>query len=117
VFGDDQLIRFGANQFDRYDNLARVGLNVIHPSGVFLRITGSHVTQRFAETIVEGLPRSGFTLADLSLGYEFAGKRGLATFQVTNAFDERFDAVIENLSIDALLPRRRALASVRWRLW
>jgi tetratricopeptide (TPR) repeat protein len=117
MFGDDQLIRVGARQFDRYDNLARVGFNVIHPTGLFVRATASHVTQQFENSAVPGLPRSGFSLADLSVGYEFAGKRGLATLQVTNAFDERFDAIIENLSIDALLPRRRALASLRWRLW
>jgi len=117
VFGDNQFFRFGATRFDRYDNAAKVGVNMIHPRGVFLRVTGSHVTQRFANSRFFGLPRSGFTLADVSVNYEFAGKRGLASLQVTNAFNERFDAVIEGLSIDAFLPRRRALATLRWRLW
>jgi hypothetical protein len=82
-----------------------------------VRVAGRHVTQRFSNTTVPNLPRSGFTLADLRVAYEFAGKRGLASFELTNAFNERFAAVIENLSIDAFLPRRRALASLRWRLW
>ena len=117
VFAENQLIRFGASSFDRWDNLLRVGVNVIHPGGLFVRAAGSHVTQRFADTQVPGLPRSGFSLADLRLGYEFAGKRGLASFELTNAFNQRFDAVVEGLSIDSFLPRRRALASLRWRFW
>jgi tetratricopeptide (TPR) repeat protein len=117
VFGENQLIRFAASSFDRWDNLLRLGVNLIHPRGLSVRVAGSHVTQRFADTLVPGLPRSGFSLADLRLGYEFAGKRGFASFQVTNAFNQRFDAVVEGLSIDPFLPRRRALASLSWRLW
>jgi hypothetical protein len=117
VFAENQLLRFGANQFDRYDNLARVGVNVIHPRGVFVRVAASHVTQRFANTVVPGLPRSGFSLTDLQLGYEFARKRGMFNFRISNAFDEQFDAIVEGLSIDEFLPRRRAVASLRWRLW
>jgi Flp pilus assembly protein TadD len=117
LFGDDQLFRFDANQFDRYDNLARIGLNAIHPSGIFVRVTGSHLNQRFTKTAVQGLPRSGFAIADVSVSYEFAGKRGLASFQLTNALNQRFDAIIEGLSIGSILPRRRALATMRWRLW
>jgi tetratricopeptide (TPR) repeat protein len=117
VFGENQLIRFGANAFDRWDNLVRLGVNAIHPRGLFVRVAGSHVTQRFANTLVAGLPRSGFYLTDLQIGYEFAGKRGFASVQVDNAFNQRFDAVVEGLSIDEFLPRRRAFASLRWRLW
>jgi hypothetical protein len=51
------------------------------------------------------------------VGYEFAGKRGVAAIGVFNAFDERFDAVIENLSIGVFIPRRRAVASLTWRVW
>jgi len=117
VFGDDQLFRFGSGRFDQYDNVARVGLNLIHPRGLFLRVTASHVTQRFVNSEVSGLPRSGFALADFSLGYEFAGKRAYASIGMTNALNARFNAVIEGLSIDRFEPRRRVLATVRWRLW
>jgi tetratricopeptide (TPR) repeat protein len=117
VFGENRLVRFGSNPFDRYDNLARLGVNIIHPRGLFIRVAAGHVTQRFANALVSGLPRSGFTLADFRVAYEFGGKRGLATFDVTNAFNERFNAVIENLSVDNFLPRRRLVASLRWRLW
>ena len=117
LFGDNQLVRFGSHQFDRYDNMARVGINLIHSRGLFVRAAGSHLTQRFSNTRIAGLPRSSFTIADLSVGYEFAGKRGLLSLSVTNALNERFNAIIEGLSIDAFTPRRRALASLRWRLW
>ena len=117
IFGEDQLLRFGARRFDRYDNLARLGVNVIHPRGLFVRAALSHVTQRFMNTIVPGLPRSGFNLADLQVGYEFAGKRGMASVRLNNAFNTRFDAIIEGISIDPFLPRRSFIASLRWRLW
>lgn len=117
VFGDDHFVLFDAKTFDRADNLLRAGINLIHPARVFIRFTASHLTQRFRNTAVAGLPRSSFALADFSLGYEFAGKRGRADLVLTNAFDRRFDAVIEGLSIDTFQPNRRAVASLRWRLW
>lgn len=116
VFGDNQVVRFVSGRFDQYDNVARLGAQFIHPRGAFLRVTGSHVTQRFESQQVAGLPRSGFALADLRFGYEFAGKRGLASLGVSNAFNTRFSAVVEGLSIDRFAPRRRAFASLRWRL-
>jgi tetratricopeptide (TPR) repeat protein len=117
VFADNQLVRLRAEAFDRYDHLARAGVNVIHPRGVFVRITESYVTQRFTRTAVTDLPRSGFVLTDVEITYEFAGKRGLASLTLTNAFDRSFAAAIEGLSIDAFVPSRRALVSLRWRLW
>lgn len=117
VFADDQLIRLDADAFDRYDNLARVGVNVIDPRGWFLRLTGSHVTQRFTKTPIADLPRSTFFLLDLDASYEFAGKRGVASLRVSNTFDRDFATVVEGLTIGAFIPDRRAVLSVRWRLW
>lgn len=117
VFADNQLVRLGAKAFDRYDNLARVGINTIHPRGIFIRLTGSYLTQRFVDTVIPDLPESSFVLADLDVSYEFAAKRGLANLRVTNVFDREFAAVIEGLSIDQFTPARRVVASLRWRLW
>jgi tetratricopeptide (TPR) repeat protein len=117
VFGDNQFIQTSAAAFDRYDNLARLGLNFIHPRGFSFRVTGSHISQRFTDTRITDLPRSNFVLVDLEAGYEFAGKRGLATVRVQNALDRRFSSVIENVSIDPFLPDRRGLLTLRWRLW
>ncbi len=117
MFADNQLVHVGSSAFDRYDNLARLGFNFIHPRGLFFRVTGSHVTQRFTDTSIVDLPRSNFVLVDAEVTYEFAGKRGLATFRLSNAFDRRFSSVIEGVSIDPFLPERRGLLTVRWRLW
>ena len=117
LFADNQFVHFSAEAFDRYDNLLRGGLNIIHERGIFVRLTGSYVTQRFTNTPVTQLPDSGFALADLAVTYEFARKRGRVSLQVSNAFDEQFGIALEGLSVDALRPRRRAYASMRWRLF
>jgi hypothetical protein len=117
VFADDQLIQLSASAYDRHDNLARVGVNVIHPSSLAFRVTVSHVLQRFGDTRIPDLPRSSFALVDVNAGYEFAAKRGLVTFRMTNAFDRRFSTVTDNISIDPFIPERRAVLSFRWRFW
>jgi hypothetical protein len=116
VFADNQFVRFDADAFDRYDNLLRGGLNFIHERGIFVRFTGSHVRQRFTDTIVPSLPRSSFALADLTVAYEFARKRARLNLQVSNAFDEQFGLAVEGLSVESIRPRRRALLTMRWRL-
>lgn len=117
VFADNQFVRFDAEAFDRYDNLFRGGVNFIHERGIFVRFTGSHVRQRFTDTIVPSLPRSSFALADLTVTYEFARKRARLNLQVSNAFNEQFGLALEGLSVDSILPRRRALLTMRWRLF
>jgi tetratricopeptide (TPR) repeat protein len=117
VFADDQLIRLSAAAFDRDDNLLRGGINMIHPSSLSLRVTVSHVLQRFTNTVIPELPRSLFVLVDINAGYEFAAKRGLINFRMTNAFDRQFSAVTDNISTDPFLPERRAILSFRWRLY
>jgi hypothetical protein len=117
LFADDQFLHFGADAFDRNDNLLRAGVNVIHERGLFARLTVSQVTQRFRDTAVTDLPRSSFALADLEIGYEFAAKRGRVNLRMTNAFDRTFGLVLEGLSVDPVLPRRQALLSLRWRMF
>jgi hypothetical protein len=103
--------------FDRYDNLTRLGINVIHPAGIFFRLTGSYVTQRFTNTRATDLPRSGFMLADVDASWEFARKRGLLNLHLTNAFNRSFSSVIDTINIEPFFPYRRATLSFRWRLW
>jgi outer membrane receptor protein involved in Fe transport len=50
-----------------------------------------------------------FGLVDLRLGYEFPGKRGLASIEVTNLLDRHFYFQKEFVTLDALLPARRVL--------
>ena len=115
LFADDQVIRTETRIFDQVDHRVRLGFNFIHERGFFARITTEYITQRFSNTTAVELPKSGFGLTDIDVKQEFAGKRGLFQFTITNLFDRRFDAVVEGLSIERLLPDRRALAQLRWR--
>ena len=116
LFADEQFIRRRAVLFTRADNQVRVGANYIHPHGLFMRLSARGLTQRFSKTTVTDLPRSSFVLVDAELKYEFAGKRGLLTFTVTNLFDRSFRAVIENLAVEQPLPARRMSITLRWRI-
>lgn len=116
LFADDLFVRTETRHFDRTDNRIRVGINFIHERGLLARVSTSYVTQRFSNSPVRELPQSGFALTDLDLRYEFAGKRGLFRFTVTNVFNRSFIAAVEGLSIDRLRPDRRALVSLRWRI-
>jgi tetratricopeptide (TPR) repeat protein len=117
LFADHQMVRLGTGSFDRDDHLSRLGVNLIHPRGVFVRLTGNYVVQRFRHTPVTELPRSSFPIGDLDVSYEFGGKRGLLNLHLSNAFNRRFATIVEGLSIDPFTPRRRAVLSARWRLW
>jgi tetratricopeptide (TPR) repeat protein len=50
-----------------------------------------------------------FGLVDVRLGYEFPGKRGLASIEVTNLLDRHFYYQKEFVTLDALFPARRVL--------
>jgi outer membrane receptor protein involved in Fe transport len=117
LFGEDQWERFNAREFRRFDNAVRGGVQFIHPRGLFVRSTATHITQRFDSRSITGLPSSDFTLVDLNVSYEFAQKRGRLTFEAYNVLRERFQAVIENLTVGQFVPRRRIIASLGWRLW
>lgn len=117
VFADDVVSVLQARAFDRWDHVARVGATFIHPRGLFARAHVSFLHQEFTSPGVPGLPPSDVALVDAEISYEFAAKRGLATLEVTNLFDTAFTNVIELTTIDVWRPRRRVLASLRWRLW
>jgi hypothetical protein len=114
-FADDYFIRDETLNFDRTDHRFRAGINFVHERGFLARIATSYVTQHFSNTPVKELPRSSFSLTDIDLQYEFAGKRGLASVTVRNAFDRAFQSVVEGVSVDPMLPERRILAKLRWR--
>ena len=112
-FADDQLIRLDADAFDRYDNLARIGVNVI------IRAAGSaphrqprhaavheHADQRSAERATS----SCSTRRELRVRRQ-ARRREPARQQ---RFDRDFATVVEGLTIGAFLPDspRRAVGEV-----
>jgi tetratricopeptide (TPR) repeat protein len=117
VFADDQFSSFDGSSYDRRDNVLRAGASYLDPRGLQARVTVSRVHQRFSGVNAALLPPSSFTLVDAQATYEFAGKRGLATFVATNLFDATFASAVESLSIEQWLPRRRVVASLAWRIW
>jgi len=116
VFADEQYITRDATLVDRHDNQVRLGVNYIHPSGIYARVATRFLNQSFSNTPVVGLPAGSFTLTDASVQYEFARKRGLLTWTVTNLFNREFRTVIEDLSVEAPLPYSVMVLSLRWRM-
>ena len=116
LFADEQYITRDAALVDRHDNQLRLGVNYIHPAGLYARVSTRLLNQAFSDTAVVGLPGGSFTLTDASLQYEFAQKRGLVTWTVTNLFNRRFRTVIEDLTVEAPLPYSVMAVSLRWRM-
>jgi tetratricopeptide (TPR) repeat protein len=116
LFADEQFVSREAFIVDRQDNQFRVGVNYIHPRGVFARLATRFLRQHFLDTPVAGLTDSSFSLTDAELDYEFHGKHALLTWSVSNLFDRRFQTIVENLSVEAPHPFRTMILSLRWRL-
>jgi hypothetical protein len=115
LFADEQFASRDASIVDRQDNQFRVGVNYIHPRGLFARASTRFIRQRFLHTQVVGLPDSAFALTDAEVSYEFHRKHGLLVWTVTNLFDRHFQAVVDGLSVDTPLPFRTMVLSLRWR--
>ena len=116
LFADEQYVTRDATLVDRHDNQARLGINYIHPTGIHARVATRVLNQAFSNTQVVGLPDGSFTLTDASLDYEFARKRGLLTWSVTNLFNRQFRTVIEDLTVEAPRPYAAMTLVLRWRL-
>jgi tetratricopeptide (TPR) repeat protein len=116
LFADEQFITRDARTVDRHDNQVRLGINYIHPRGIYAKVATRFLKQTFSNTSVAGLPESSFALTDASVQYEFGRKRGLLTWSVTNLFDRSFRAIIENLAVESPLPHRTMVLTLRWRI-
>jgi tetratricopeptide (TPR) repeat protein len=115
LFADEQYITRDATLVDRHDNQVRLGVNYIHPAGIFAKVATRVLNQSFSNTPVVGLPDGSFTLTDASVEYEFARKRGLLTWTVTNLFNRKFRTIIEDLTVEAPLPYPVMALTLRWR--
>lgn len=92
----------GGHDFSEFTGFAQ--LSFLHRSGFQGFLRGFLVRQ--------DLTHRGdnlFGLVDVRLGYEFPGKRGLASLEVTNLFDRHFYFQKEFVTLDALFPARRLL--------
>jgi len=116
LFADEQYITRDATLVDRHDNQVRLGVNYIHPRGIFAKVATRYLRQTFTNTPVVGLPDGSFFITDVNLQYEFARKRGLLTWTATNLFNRRFRTVIEDLTVESPQPYRAMVLSLRWRI-
>jgi tetratricopeptide (TPR) repeat protein len=116
VFADEQFVMRDAALVNRHDNLLRVGASFTHPAGITARVATRFFTQRFVDTLVQGLPEDTFVLSDAEVVYEFARKHGLLTWSVRNLGNNGFRTIIEDLAVESPLPYRSMMLSLRWRL-
>ncbi|HEX8031519.1 MAG TPA: tetratricopeptide repeat protein, partial [Vicinamibacterales bacterium] len=116
LFADSQYITRDATLVTRRDTQVRLGINYIHPSGIYARVATRLLDQAFSDTPVVGLPNGSFALTDASVQYEFARKRGTLAWTVTNLFNREFRTVIEDLTVEAPRPYAVMAVSLRWRM-
>jgi tetratricopeptide (TPR) repeat protein len=112
----DTVVHERTLNYNRSDNQVTAGVSFVHQRGFVAAINTSYITQRFSRTVVPELPRSSFSVTDLSFQYEFARKRGLFSLTLTNALDRTFQSVVDSVSVNPILPQRVFLAQIRWRL-
>ncbi len=115
VFAEDVYLRMRTSAYVRYDNQVRGGLSVVHERGFVGRLSVGRFTQAFSGTLVTGLPASSFTVVDVELAYEFAGKRALLSVLGTNLLNRDFRYIVEGVAVEQPQPVRRVLATLRWR--
>ena len=92
----------GSYDYKEYDGFSQ--LVFWHPSGVRGGVSSVLVKQ--------DLTNRGdnlFGLLNASVGYEFPGKRGLASREVTNLLDRHFFYQREFVTLDAFFPARRLM--------
>ena len=79
------------------------------PSGLFARAKGTYFSQngRFGSASGTVIPGSySFWTVDVSLGYRFPNQRGLASIEMRNLFDERFNFQ-DSDPTNSVVPRER----------
>ena len=70
-----------------------LGLNYFHPSGFFAGVVGTYVDQEVnrSNNSLFAQGDDNFFLADVSVGYRFAKRRGIASLGIKNLFDKEFN--------------------------
>ena len=92
----------GSHDYKEYDAYAQIAS--WHPSGLRAGINGVLVKQDLTDR-----GDNLFGLLNASVGYEFPGKRGLASLEVTNLFNRHFFYQTEFVVKDPFLPARRIM--------
>jgi tetratricopeptide (TPR) repeat protein len=92
----------GSHDFKEYGGAGQ--LIFWHPSGF-----RAGVSSTFGRQDLTDRGDNLFGLLNASVGYEFPGKRGLATLEVTNLLNRHFFYQNELVTLDAIYPARRIL--------
>jgi hypothetical protein len=93
---------------NRKDHQVTVGLNYIHPCGLFGGVaqTYRHEDLRF------GRADEDIWLTDAQVGYIFPGRRGSVTFAALNLFDQRFNWIRDMFVFQGRAPARQFVGTV-----
>jgi tetratricopeptide (TPR) repeat protein len=93
---------------NRKDHQVTVGLNYVHPCGLF---GGMAQTYRHEDLKVHRADED-IWLTDARIGYIFPGRRGSVDFTVANIFDERFNWIRDLFVFRGRAPARQFLGTV-----
>jgi hypothetical protein len=91
------------NDFAEYQGFTH--LVFWHPSGFRAGVRGIGLRQDLSG----GRGDNFFGLVDAALGYEFPGKLGVATLEVTNLLNRQFSYQREFVALDSIYPMRRIM--------
>lgn len=100
--GDDDNYDGG----DRRDHYVKIGGKYLHPSGLSFFAAQIFKRQNFKEA---GRENETIWVTDCGLGYEFPGKRGLASLTVGNVFNHRFNWVEDGFVFSGRAPSRQVV--------
>ncbi len=98
----------------RHEHDASLQLFYFSPRRFWLGATENFIRQGglLGTTIVH----ANFGTTDLTASYELPRKRGLISFSVTNLFNHRFALLVDPLALDARVPRRQFIGTLRFNL-
>jgi tetratricopeptide (TPR) repeat protein len=112
---DDPFLNLSGN-FNEID--ATVGFSYMHPSGWFASISDTLVNQGLGglsdKSIAQRQAEFGnpFSLVNIAIGKYFAGKRGFASLELDNAFNQHFFYQIEPDALWSFSPDREIIFRV-----
>ena len=93
------------NNVNRDEHLFRAGLRYVRPDGF---IAGIAQTYRYIDN--DNIrSNDSAAITDLELAYQFPGRRGIASLEVLNLFDNQFNWVTDRFVLEGRAPARQVL--------
>jgi len=88
----------------RHDHEFELALRWVHPLGIFLTAKENFLRQ--TGQLGEYRTATKVPTTDLEAAYEFPDKIGLATFEVQNLFDRKYEFLVDPLALQPRVPAR-----------